>query len=133
MARTTARVAASRRRRSIARTRRTRSGDTVTAQDRLHAIRRRASHAAVAASRHAIPLAFLGALLLIGAQAAHAGSIDWNAPLPGPKDFAHVHDQILHAKQGPGIDMTHVALWQLSRRYLLPVWLVWSMLWNPHP
>lgn len=62
-----------------------------------------------------------------------AGSIDWNAPLPGPADMHRILDPVRHAKQGPGIDMAHLTAWQLSRRYLLPLWLVWSMWMHPHP
>lgn len=36
-------------------------------------------------------------------------------------------DPVRQGPQGPGIDMGHVALWQLARTYLMPLWLAWSI------
>lgn len=67
------------------------------------------------------------ALTAYDTQAIYAAT-DIYAPLPGPADFAHLHD---HLPKGPGVDMGHVAIWQLARRYYLPVWIVWQLLTGP--
>ena len=116
------------------RARRARRGVPVAAKDRMYAIAGRAGRYA---SLHACEIAGLATLVAVAlvslSGVAEAASWSWSDPLPRASDFAAVHDQLLHAREGPGLDMGHIALWQLSRRYLMPLWLAWSMLMSPHP
>ena len=97
------------------------------AAHRLHSFAGRAGRYCRVHSSEIAGLAVVLSVAAITLSGVAEASTDIYAPLPGPADMHRILDPVRQGPQGPGIDMGHVALWQLARTYLMPLWLAWSI------
>lgn len=63
-------------------------------------------------------------------QTVEAGTIVQVPDLAPHRDLQDLAQAYHNTRQGPGVDVGHMVLWQLTQRWWVPIWLGWSMFWS---